>query len=112
MSHVLPVGDADFDKRILHAGRPVVVDFYAHWCGPCGQTMKALEALIEADHDHPEWKGRIFKVDTDASEALMTQYKIEGVPTFICFENGKETAREEGAMSRNDLKGMLTRWLP
>ncbi len=109
MSHVLPVGDRDFNDRVINSDRALVVDFYAAWCGPCANTMRAIEEFIEDGHS--EWRGRIYKVDIDANGELVRLHDISGVPTLVLFQNGQEKKREVGSMSKKALEKILVSWL-
>jgi thioredoxin 2 len=91
---------ADFDKTIATAGVPVLVDFYADWCGPCRMMAPTLDAFA-ADQ---EGRVLVLKVDTDRDPALSERFGIRGIPTLIAFAGGKETGRHVGAATRPDLE--------
>lgn len=90
-------------KDIIRADVPVLVDFYATWCGPC-QTMSPL--IDEVKKYYGE-KLRVLKVDVDKNVAASTKYKIRGVPTFILFKNGEIVWRKSGVLSRKDLISLI-----
>ncbi len=94
---------AHFDEYISHSRLPVVVDFWAEWCGPCKMMAPVFK---QAAH---ELAGRIsfVKVDSDAEQRLAGRYQIRGIPTMVLLRDGKEIARVSGAQ---DL-GSLKRWL-
>jgi thioredoxin 2 len=94
---------ANFSKHITNSDVPVVVDFWAPWCGPC-QTMAPAFAQA-AQQLEPNY--RLAKVDTEAEQALGAQYGIRSIPTIAVFKNGKEIARQAGAMGVEDIK----RWV-
>jgi thioredoxin 2 len=94
---------ANFGKHITNSDVPVVVDFWAPWCGPC-QTMAPAFAQA-AQQLEPDY--RLVKVDTEAEQVLGAQYGIRSIPTIAIFKNGKEIARQAGAMSVEDIK----RWV-
>jgi len=104
--HPLPwVIDADretFDQE-LQASVPVLVDFWAPWCGPCRMVSPALERLA----GEQAGKLKLVKVNTDEEEALGSRFGIRGIPTMILFEGGRERDRVTGALPLNDLR----RWL-
>lgn len=94
---------ANFNKHISNSDVPVVVDFWAPWCGPC-QTMAPAFAQA-AQQLEPNY--RLAKVDTEAEQALGAQYGIRSIPTIAVFKNGQEIARQAGAMGAEDIK----RWV-
>ncbi len=96
--------DESFDRVIAEAELPVLVDFYADWCGPCKMMAPAVDALAR------ESVGRavVAKLDTDRAQGVASRFQIRGIPTTIVFRNGKEAARQTGAVSLATLRGMLT----
>lgn len=88
----LKVSEEDFDRTVRKADVPVLVDFYADWCGPCKMLTPYLETLAN------ENTGRILvvKVDTDAAPKVASEFGIRSVPTVILFQNGNETERSLG----------------
>lgn len=89
---------ADFEKH-LRGDLPVLVDFWAGWCGPC----KALDPVLEKAAKALEPHVRIIKIDTDREQKLAGQHAVRGLPTLILFKNGHEVARRAGAAKLNDL---------
>ena len=98
------VGDQDFETKVLKSDAPVVVDFWAEWCGPCKSIAPYYEQLSD------EYKGKLSfaKVDTDANPRTPTRLGIQGIPTFIIFKGGSEVGRVIGA-DRVRLKRELDR---
>lgn len=84
---------ADFESKVLAADRPVLVDFWATWCGPCRALGPHLERLAEERSDDLQ----VVKVDVDAQPALAQKYEIRAMPTLVLFQGGKEIARHVGA---------------
>ena len=88
----LKVGQDDFDRTVLEAGVPVVVDFYADWCAPCKMVAPLMDELA---HDHVG-KVLVVKVDTDAAPVVAERYQIRSIPTVILFRAGDELDRSMG----------------
>lgn len=93
------VSDATFAAEVLQSNVPVLVDFWAEWCGPCKMIGPVLEAVA------PEYKGKlkIAKVNVDENHAVPTEYNIRGIPTLILFKEGKIVATKVGALSKQQL---------
>lgn len=93
--HPAEVNQAAFDKHVTGNGIPVLVDFWAPWCGPC--KMMAPHFVEAATQLEPQV--RLLKVNTDAEQALGTRFNIRSIPTLMLFKNGREVARQAGAMN-------------
>jgi thioredoxin 1 len=92
--------DANFKKEVLESSLPVLVDFWAVWCGPCKMIAPILEELVK-EYAH---KIKIGKVDVDGNSKTATHYGIMSIPALIFFKNGKVMDQVTGAVSKADLK--------
>ena len=100
----LSVSDANFDQEVLKSAEPVVVDFFAEWCGPCKAMAPALDAVAT------ELKGKVkvAKIDVDQSPAVTQKYGIQAMPTMMIFKDGKKVAERVGALTQ---KKQLQDWI-
>ena len=95
--------DASFDADVLQADKPVLVDFWAEWCGPCRMIAPALEELASELGD----KVNIVKLDIDENPDAPTKYGVRGIPTMILFKNGQPAATAVGARPKSAIKSWL-----
>ncbi len=97
------VTDASFAADVLGSDKPVLVDFWAEWCGPCKMIGPALEEISEELAD----KVKIVKVDIMENTDVSTQYGVQSIPLMILFKDGQPVAQKLGAAPKSQLKGWL-----
>lgn len=97
------VSDASFDADVLKSDLPVLVDYWAAWCGPCKMIAPLLESAAQ------EYQGRvtIAKLDVDANPETAAKFGIRGIPTLMLFKGGKAAATKVGALSKSQLNAFL-----
>ena len=103
MSNALAVTDATFDSEVLKSDVPVVIDFWAEWCGPCKMIGPSLEEISEELGEEVT----IAKLNIDENPDAPGKYGVRGIPTMILFKNGQPTATKVGAAPKGQIKGWL-----
>jgi thioredoxin 2 len=101
----VPLSDASFDRVVADSSVPVLVDFYADWCGPCKMMAPVLDEFAR------ERMGQLLvaKLDTDRNPAVAQRFRIASIPTLIVFRGGREVAREMGAVPKPRLAALVDR---
>ncbi len=99
----IKVSDASFQTDVLDAKKPVLVDFWAEWCGPCRMAAPDLHALAE------EMAGRalVLKVNIDTHPELANRFRVQSIPNFVVLKNGKTVGQHAGLSPRAEMRGWL-----
>ena len=100
---VLHVSDAEFNETVLKAAGPVLVDYWAEWCGPCKMIAPVLDEIAA------DYQGRltVVKVNIDANPMTPQQYGVRGIPTLMIFKNGEVEATKVGALTKSQLTAFI-----
>lgn len=101
--HIKHITDASFEADVLKSDKPVLVDFWAEWCGPCKMIAPILD---EVSKDYGE-KVQIAKINVDENQGVPAKFGIRGIPTLILFKNGAVAAQKVGALSKSQLTAFL-----
>jgi thioredoxin 1 len=103
----VPVTDSDFVQTVMQSQMPVIVDFWAPWCGPCKMVAPMLEKLAK------EYEGKLLiaKVNTDENQEWMEKFGIQGIPTMLFIANGKVVHRQVGALPERMLRDIVIQFL-
>lgn len=100
----ITITNDNFKSEVADSSIPVLIDFWASWCGPC----KMMGPIVEQISDELEGKVKVGKINIDEQDALANQFNIMSIPTFMLFKNGKPVAQDVGGRSKEDLKAFAT----
>ena len=101
--NIVYTSDDGFDADVLGADKPVLVDYWAEWCGPCKMIAPILNEIADEYSD----RLKICKLNIDANQATPPKYGIRGIPTLMLFKNGEGEATKVGALSKSQLQAFL-----
>ena len=99
----LKINSENFEKEVLNSEKPVLVDFYADWCGPCNAMAPVIEELAK----ELEGKAKVGKINVDENSDIAVEYNVMSIPTLIVFKNGKEEKRLVGLRDKEELLSLF-----
>lgn len=107
MDKVLNLTDSQFEDQVLKSDKPVLVDFWATWCGPCQMIAPIIEELA----DEFDGQATLGKLDVDQNQQIAAKYGVMSIPTLILFQNGEEVSRFVGVRPKSELAAKLNYYL-
>ena len=105
--NIIQLSDATFDQEVLKSAVPVLVDYWAEWCGPCKMIAPILDEIA------PEFAGKakIVKINVDDNQLVAGQFGVRSIPTLLLFKNGQLVATQVGALPKNQLAAFINQHL-
>lgn len=100
--NVIKVNDNNFEEEVLKSNIPVLVDFYADWCGPCKMLSPTVDEVASENDDI-----KVVKIDVDESQEVAIKYQIMSIPTLVVIKNGKEVNRSVGVIDKEEILSMI-----
>jgi thioredoxin 1 len=102
-NNIIAITDSSFESDVVESKIPVLVDFWAQWCGPC----KAIAPILDELAQKYEGKIKVAKLDVDHNPAIPPKFGVRGIPTLILFKDGQVKATQVGLLSKNDLMAFI-----
>ena len=100
---VISLNEKNFDEEVLRSDKPVLIDFWASWCGPCKMMSPVIDAIAEEMRE----KVKVCKINIDEEQNLAVKYNVMSIPTFIVIKDGKEVSRSVGVQDKAEIIGMI-----
>ncbi len=100
---VINLDSNNFEEEVINSNKPVLIDFWASWCGPCKIMAPVVDSIAEELGD----KVKVCKINIDEEQSLALKYNVMSIPTFIVIKNGKETGRTIGVQDKSELLGII-----
>ncbi len=98
------ISSKEFSVEVLQSREPVLIDFYADWCGPCKMLSPIIDEVAQENDDI-----KVVKVNVDESSDIALEYKVMSIPTLVVIKNGQEVARSIGVIDKSEIKNMLAK---
>lgn len=105
MSNAIEINDSSFEQEVLNSEKPVVVDFWAPWCGPCRKQLPIVEELSNDIGD----KARVAKLNIEENQGVALAYQVVSIPTLMIFKNGEVVEKMSGLHSKSQLEAAIKR---
>ena len=100
--NVIKVNDSTFEQEVLNSNIPVLIDFYADWCGPCKMLSPTVDEVAEENDDI-----KVVKVNVDESQEIAVKYQVMSIPTLVVIKNGNEINRSVGVIDKEEILSMI-----
>ena len=99
---VINLNENNFEEEVLKSEKPVLIDFWASWCGPCRMMSPVIDNIAEEVNDI-----KVCKINIDEEQNLAVKYNVMSIPTFVVIKNGEETARSVGVQDKSEILNMI-----